>query len=324
MRKVLSSKLIALFLVLLLSVSIFAGCGTDEGEETQDTGDGETTDKEETNGDLSGSVEADGSSTVYPITMAIAEEFQAENPEVQVTVGVSGTGGGMKRFTTGETHISNASRNMKDEEAAKAEENGIEFEQLTVALDGISVVVNPNNDWVDDISVKELNKIWEPDSDVKLWSDVRSEWPEEEIKLYGPGTDSGTFDYFTEAINGEGGAVRTDFTASEDDNVLVQGVAGDEYAMGYFGFAYYEENQDKLKALKIDGVEPTPENIGSGEYTPLARPIFIYVNTEHYNNESQVQAFVEYYMNNGPDIVPTTGYVALSPERYKEELDKLK
>ncbi|MBS4535432.1 PstS family phosphate ABC transporter substrate-binding protein [Clostridium sp. D2Q-14] len=308
-------KIVSLLVVLILSVSVFVGCETEGEEKSNDTKKSE---------ELSGSIEIDGSSTVYPITMAVAEEFQIGHEDTEVTVGVSGTGGGMKRFTIGETNISNASREIKEEEAEIAEENGIEFTRLTVALDGISVVVNSNNDWADDITVEELKKIWEPNSSVKKWSDINSNWPEEEIKLYGPGTDSGTFDYFTEAIVGESGATRTDFTASEDDNVLVQGVAGDEYALGYFGYAYYEENKDKLKALSIDGVEPTPENIGSEKYTPLARPIFIYVNNDHYKNKSQVKEFVDYYLNNGKSIVPSTGYVALTEERYEEELNKLK
>lgn len=320
MRKVLNSKIIALLLVLLLSVSVFAACGAEDGDDTKDTENGETTDK----ADLSGDIEIDGSSTVYPITAALAEEFQIENPDVKITVGVSGTGGGMKRFTVGDTSISNASRPIKDEEAAKAEENGVEFEEIRVGLDGISVVVNPNNDWVEDITVEDLKKIWEPNSKVEKWSDVNPDWPEKEIKLYGPGTDSGTFDYFTEAVNGEEGAIRTDFTASEDDNVLVQGISGDEYALGYFGYAYYEENKDKIKALKINGVEPTPETIEGGEYTPLSRPLFIYVNKDHYTNQEQVKAFVDYYMNNAAEIVPSTGYVALSQEKYDEELNKLK
>lgn len=317
MKKILNSKLIALLLVLLVSVSLFVGCGADE-EGTTDEGAAQEA------SDLSGEVEIDGSSTVYPITMAVAEEFQAENSDVQVTVGVSGTGGGMKRFTVGETSISNASRPIKEEEANKAKENGVKFEELKIALDGISVVVNPNNDWVEDITIEDLNKIWAPDSKVKMWSDVNSEWPQKEIKLYGPGTDSGTFDYFTEAVNGEGGAIRTDFTASEDDNVLVQGISGDEYALGYFGYAYYEENKDKLKALKINGVEPTPETIEGGEYTPLSRPLFIYVNKEHYTNQKQVKEFINYYMKNAMEIVPSTGYVSLSQDKYDEELNKLK
>ncbi|NBI06775.1 PstS family phosphate ABC transporter substrate-binding protein [Senegalia massiliensis] len=311
MKKLFKLKL-TLILVSILSLLLFAGCSTDE-EKSDDT-----------SSDLNGEVEVDGSSTVYPVTMAMAEEFQASNPDVQVTVGVSGTGGGMKRFTTGDTSISNASRPIKEEESKKAEENNVEFSELKVALDGISVVVNPSNDWVDDITIEDLNKIWEPNSSVKMWSDVNPEWPEEEIKLYGPGTDSGTFDYFTEAINGEEGAIRTDFTASEDDNVLVQGISGDKYSLGYFGYAYYEENKDKLKALSINGVEPTPENIESGKYTPLSRPLFIYVNKDHYNNQNQVKEFVNYYINNATEIVPSTGYVALSKEKYEEELNKLK
>ncbi|MGO1528271.1 PstS family phosphate ABC transporter substrate-binding protein [Senegalia sp. (in: firmicutes)] len=315
MKKTINFKVIILALLLLVSVSVFAACGDDKSE---------TSENDKSNEGLNGDIEIDGSSTVYPITAAISEEFQIENPDVKVTVGVSGTGGGMKRFTVGETSISDASRPIKDEETDKAKENDVEFEELKVALDGISVVVNSNNDWVEDITIKDLNKIWAPDSKVKMWSDVNSEWPEEEIKLYGPGTDSGTFDYFTEVVNGEGGAIRTDFTASEDDNVLVQGISGDEYALGYFGYAYYEENKDKLKALKINGVEPTPETIEGGEYTPLSRPLFIYVNKDHYTNKKQINSFVDYYIENAPEIVPSTGYVGLSEENYEKELNKLK
>lgn len=313
MKKTIKFKKISLLLALMLSLLVFAACETENGEESTDGEEG-----------LSGAIEIDGSSTVYPITMAMAEEFQITNQNTEVTVGVSGTGGGMKRFIVGDTNISDASREIKEEEAKVAEENGIEFTRLTVALDGISVVVNSNNDWIDDITVEELKEIWKPNSSMKMWSDVNSEWPEEEIKLYGPGTDSGTFDYFTEMVVGESGSVRTDFTASEDDNVLVQGVAGDEYSLGYFGYAYYEENKDKLKALNINGVEPTPENIGSGKYKPLARPIFIYVNNDHYKNQPQVKEFVDFYLESGASIVPSTGYVALTDERYKEEKNKLK
>ncbi|MFO7263349.1 MAG: PstS family phosphate ABC transporter substrate-binding protein, partial [Bacillota bacterium] len=246
---------------------------------------------------------------------------------VNVTVGFSGTGGGFKKSTAGEIDISNASRPIKEEELAMAEQNGIEFIELQVAIDGLSVVVNPANDFVDYLTVEELKKIWEPNSTVKYWSDVRPEWPQEEIKLYGPGPDSGTFDYFTEAVVGESGASRADYTASEDDNVLVTGVAGDKYSLGYFGYAYYEANKDKIKAVPIDGgngpVEPTVENINQGAYTPLSRPVYIYVNKEYYDTRPELQTFVQYYMDIVNDIAQEVGFVPLPEDVLAEQKAKL-
>ncbi|MEM7261534.1 MAG: PstS family phosphate ABC transporter substrate-binding protein, partial [Planctomycetota bacterium] len=225
-------------------------------------------------------VSVDGSSTVFPITEAVAEEFQKEHPNVRVTVGISGTGGGFKKFTKGEIDINDASRPIKGKEITKAEEEKVEFIEIPVAFDGISVVAHPKNSFLNDITAEELKKIWEPGSQVKTWSQIRSSWPNEEIKLYGPGTDSGTFDYFTEAINGESQACRKDFTASEDDNVLVRGVSNDQHSLGFFGFAYYKENADKLKVVPVNGgdgaVAPSMESINKGTYQPLSRPIFIY------------------------------------------------
>ncbi len=271
---------------------------------------------------LSGDVKIDGSSTVYPITEAVAEEFSKEYPDVNVTVGISGTGGGFEKFVVGETDINDASRPIKDEEIQKAEENGIGYIEFKLAYDGITVVVNPDNDWCEDITVEELKKIWEPGSKVKKWSDVRAEWPDEEIKLFGPDTDSGTFDYFTEEIVGEEGVSRSDYTASADDNVLVQGVAGEKYALGYFGFAYYEENKDKLKAVKVDGVEPTSDTIKNGEYTPLSRPIFIYVAKPSLEKE-QVYEFVKFYLTKASEIVESVGYVPLEEDMYEKALNDL-
>ncbi len=268
---------------------------------------------------LTGAVRIDGSSTVFPVTEAVAEEFQIENRGVRVTVGISGTGGGFKKFCAGETDISDASRPIKESERELCAEAGIEPIQLTVAYDGLAVMVNPANDFAACLTVDELKRIWEPGSTVTTWQDVRPEWPAEEIKLYGPGTDSGTFDYFTEAIVGEEDASRPDFTASEDDNVLVQGIAGDPYALGYFGYAYYAENTDKLKLVAVDGrngcVEPNDETVQNGTYTPLSRPLFIYVK-ETALARPEVEAFVEYYLNNASLLVPQVGYVALAPERY--------
>lgn len=270
--------------------------------------------------DLEGSVKVDGSSTVYPVTQAMAEEFSYVHPDVRVTVGVSGTGGGMEKFTIGETDINNASREIKPSEEEKAAENGIEFTRFTVASDGITVVINPANDWAENITVEELQMIWKPNSSVETWSDVRSEWPDEEIELYGPGADSGTFDYFTRVIVGNESDSRSDFTASEDDNVLVQGVAGSKYALGYFGYAYYEENQNKLKAAAINGVDPSPETIENGEYKPLSRPLYIYVNNERVK-EQEVEEFLKFYFENGKELIPMVGYVPLTS--YQEQIEKV-
>lgn len=250
-----------------------------------------------------------------------------ENPEVNVTVGFSGTGGGFKKSTAGEIEISDASRPIKEEEKAAAQKNGIEFIELKVAIDGLAVVVNKENDFVDHLTVEELKKIWEPNSKVKYWSDVRKGWPKEEIKLYGPGTDSGTFDYFTGEIVGEEGASRSDYTASEDDNVLVTGVAGDKYALGYFGYAYYEANKDKIRAVPIDSgngpVEPTTETINEGKYTPLSRPLYIYVNKEFYETRPEVKAFVQYYMENVSKTAQEVGYIPLPENVLAEQKAKL-
>jgi phosphate transport system substrate-binding protein len=269
--------------------------------------------------ELSGTVAVDGSSTVFPITEAIAEEFGKLHPKVRVTVGISGTGGGFKKFCLGETDINDASRSIKKVEDVKAEEHGIDYIELPVAFDGISVVINPRNTFVDYLTREELKGIWEPGSRVKTWKDVRADWPEREIHLYGPGTDSGTFDYFTKAINGKTQACRSDFTASEDDNVLVQGVAGDPDAMGFFGYAYYAENRDKLKIVPIDnGQGPVAASrvaINNGTYAPLSRPIFIYVSRKA-SRKPSVKAFVAFYLKQAPEIVAEVGYVALPDALY--------
>jgi phosphate transport system substrate-binding protein len=273
---------------------------------------------------MSGTIEIDGSSTVFPITQAVAEEFRAVHPAVQVNVGVSGTGGGFKRFTAGETDISDASRPIKESERELAQQNDVEYVELSVALDGIAVVVNKGNTWVDYLTVEELKKMWEPDSVVDSWDDIRPEWPAQPIRLYGPGTDSGTFDYFTAEIVGEEGASRPDFTASEDDNILVQGIAGDQYALGYFGYAYYAENTDKLTIIPIDSgdgpVTPSDSTINGGQYTPLSRPLFIYVSRESLERP-EVKAFVEFYMENALDLVSEVGYTPLPEDVYADNLD---
>lgn len=278
------------------------------------------------NRNLAGFIEIDGSSTVFPITQAVAEEFHGFFPDVYPIVGVSGTGGGFKRFTVGETDISDASRPIKDSEAQSAAENGIDYIEFEIALDGIAVVVNHDNSWVDYLTVEELNLIWNADSVVSMWNDIRPEWPGQPIRLYGPGTDSGTFDYFTEVITGESGQSRADYTASEDDNVLIQGIAGDAYALGYFGYAYYAENTEILKIVPIDSgygpITPTDQTINSGEYSPLSRPLFIYVNQASLNR-SEVRNFVRFYMENAEDLVEEVGYTPLAPSIYQQNLATL-
>ena len=268
---------------------------------------------------LHGTVKVDGSSTVFPITEAVAEEFGKMYPRVRITVGVSGTGGGFKKYTLGEIDINDASRPIKGKEIKKTSKNNIDFVELPVAFDGLSVVVSKDNTWVDNLTKEELNMIWKPESSVNTWSDVREGWPTEPIKLYGPGTDSGTFDYFTEAINGKSQVCRSDFSKSEDDNVLVQGVAGDKYSLGCFGFAYYKENKDKLKIVPIDGgngpVVPSEKTINNGTYQPLSRPIFIYVNPIS-GDRPEVHAFVEYYLKEAKQLVGEVGYVALPDQVY--------
>lgn len=327
-------KFIPMLLILSLMIISLAACGAKNTDETQTPADSQNTTDSQTDTSetdvkesLSGDIIIDGSSTVFPITEAITEEFSKLNPDVNIPIGVSGTGGGFKKFVIGEIDINDASRPIKDEEKAEAEANGIEYVDFTVAYDGLSVLVNPANDFVDSLNVEELNALWKPDSTIKTWKDLRPEWPDEEIKLYGPGTDSGTFDYFTEEINGETGAIRTDYTPSEDDNILVQGIAGDKNALGFFGFAYYIENQDKLKVVKIDNgngpVEPTFETIKDGSYAPLSRPIYIYVTKDALAKE-HVKAFVEYYLTEGTALIPEVGYVQLEDSAYEQELSKLK
>lgn len=276
---------------------------------------------------LKGTVKVDGSSTVFPITEAVAEEFLKEYPRVRVTVGISGTGGGFKKFLAGETDINDASRPIKKPELAKAKKSGLDFIELPIAYDGLSVVVNPENDFVDYLTVGELRKIWQPGSAVKQWSDVRPEWPEKPIHLYGPGTDSGTFDYFTKTINGKAQASRPDFTASEDDNVLVQGIAGDKNSLGYFGYAYYIENLNKLKIVPIDAgsgpVAPSETTINNGSYEPLSRPIFIYVRVQSLDS-IPVLKFVNFYLKNAGQLAKEVGYVPLSGEVYTLARDIVK
>ena len=278
---------------------------------------------------LSGDINVDGSSTVFPITEAMAEEFgYATNGNVKVTVGVSGTGGGFKKFCAGETVISDASRPIKQSEVDLCAENGIEYIELPVAIDGLSVMVNPNNDFVECMTVDELHTVWAPEAEnqVTRWSQVRDGWPDEDIRLYAPGVDSGTFDYFTETVNGESQASRGDFLPSEDDNVLVTGIAGDQGALGYFGYAYYAENADRLKLVAIDGgsgcITPTDETINNGTYAPLSRPLFIYVTADALN-QPHVRAFVEFYLDSANrQLVSETGYIPFPDTIYGLALTK--
>jgi len=303
-------------LALIAAGILISACSQDDG-----AGSGQ-----ESDGELRGVVSLDGSSTVFPISEAVAEEFLTVAPRVRVTVGVSGTGGGFKKFLASETDINDASRTIKESERMEAEANGIDYLEIPVAFDGLSVVVNKNNDWVDFLTVQELQMIWQPGSMVDSWDDIRPNWPAEPIRLYGPGTDSGTFDYFTEAVNGESGASRPDYTASEDDNVLVQGIAGDENAMGFFGYAYYIENNDKLKVVPIDGgngpVTPTPTTINNGTYSPLSRPIFIYLNTASLARQ-EVKAFVEFYLESAGQLASEVGYIALPEDMYQASRDQV-
>lgn len=272
-----------------------------------------------------GLIRIDGSSTVFPITEAVAEEFGNAGGG-KVMVGISGTGGGFKRFCRGETDISDASRHIKDAEKALCQSNGVQYIEIPVAYDGLAVLVNPANTWVDHLTVEELKRIWEPEAQgfVTKWSQVRGGFPDEEIRLFGPGTDSGTFDYFTEAINGKSGKSRGDYTASEDDNVLVEGVASEKSGLGYFGLAYYEQNKDKLKLVAVDNgsgpVKPSKETVLNDTYKPLARQIYIYVSKPAMKNNAKVKEFVEFYLHNAAPLVDEVGYIPLASQDYEEHL----
>ncbi len=274
-------------------------------------------------------IKIDGSSTVFPITEAVSEEFQISGGGAKVMVGIAGTGGGFKRFCRGETDISNASRPIKASEIALCKENNIDYVELPVAFDGLSVVVNPKNTWVDYLTVAELKKMWEPSAQgtVTKWSQIRSSFPDRELKLFGAGTDSGTFDYFTEVINGKAASSRGDYTASEDDNVLVEGVSSEDSAIGYFGLAYYEQNKDKVKVVPIDGgkgpIEPSLKTVMNGSYSPLSRPLFIYVNSKAVQRES-ILKYIEFYLENAPSLVEEVGYIPMNNTDYEQTLNKFR
>ena len=307
--------------LIAAACSLLPACrGGDRGESGKTT---ETTGGEKVSGSV---IKIDGSSTVFPITQAVAEDFQQDRGG-KVTVGVSGTGGGFKKFCRGEIEIAGASRPIKDEEQSACRSGGIEFVELPVAYDGLAIVVHTKNDWVDHITVDELKTMWAPEAQGKVtkWSQVRKGWPDKDLHLFGPGVDSGTYDYFTQAVVGKEHASRGDFTSSEDDNVLVQGVSSDTAALGFFGYAYYSENQDKLKLVPVDDgkddngkgpIAPSPETVEKGTYQPLSRPVFIYVSTRAMDRP-EVKAFVDYYLTKGPELIKEVGYIALPARAYE-------
>ncbi len=296
--------------VLFITVLAFTmiACGNKKGQDKD--------------GGLTGSISIDGSGTVFPVSEAVAEEFLKVEPQVKVTVGESGTGGGFQKFGTGVIDICDASREIKDNEIALCEENGIEYIRLTVALDGITVVVNNENTWAKTMTTEELKKLWEPNSTVNKWSDIRAEWPNEEIHLYGPNTSHGTYDFFTEVIMGESGASRTDYNAVSDYNIAVQGIENDVNALGYFGLSYYEENKEKLGVVGIDSgngaVVPSIETVSSNEYAPLSRSLFIFVNKKS-AQRPEVQKFVSFYLDNAPQLSKEVGYVPMPKSGYDEQ-----
>jgi phosphate transport system substrate-binding protein len=319
-------------LVVLLFGSV--GCGQSNSTGSANT---QTAKKKVSNGEppgkslLSGEIKVDGSSTVYLITEKIATNFKRQHPGVNITVGISGTGGGFKKFAAGETDISDASRAIRPAEAEACKKNGIAYLELQVAWDGLAVVVNKENTWAKEMTVEQLKKIWHPETkdfkNAKKWSDVNGQWPNEDIKLFGPGADSGTFDYFTEAINGKEKVSRTDYEDSEDDNIIVKGVERSRYALGYFGVAYYEAHKDKLSVVAIASKEgapyvlPTRENVLTNKYKPLSRPLYIYVKTSSLKRP-EVAEFLKYYLRRD-DLVADVKYVPLSAEQQVEQQQKL-
>ncbi|GEN52061.1 PstS family phosphate ABC transporter substrate-binding protein [Halobacillus faecis] len=318
-------KSLALMLMFILVLGVLAACGGSEEEPAAE---------EDTNGEgseeVSGPIAIDGSSTVFPIMENLTYTYNQENPDVNVTVNSSGSGGGFKKSTAGEIDLSNASRPIKEEEMATAEENDIQLEELELAYDGLSVVVSQQNDFVEELTIEQLKQIFLESSDATMWSDINPEWPEEEIKIFSPGHDSGTFDYFNEVILEEEPMKEgSNTTLSEDDNVLVRGIENDPNAIGFFGYAYYAENEDVLKVLGIseggnEAVKPNPETIQDGSYTPLSRPLFTYVNVNAYKEKAQVRDFVEYTLNNAGKAAEEVGYVALPEDKYQEQLETAK
>lgn len=316
MRKT-TAKIFASSALVIGALALSACGGQSSAGEPAGSGEG--------SGGMTGSVNTDGSSTVAPLTEAAADLFRDEEAGVNVSVATSGTGGGFKVFCAGETDISNASRAIKDEEAAECEAAGIEYTEIIAANDGLSVIVNPENDWAEDLTVEQLNKIWGPEAEGEItnWNQVDSSFPDQAITLFGAGTDSGTFDYFTDAINGEEGAIRTDYSPSEDDNITIQGVAGDVGAIGFLGLSYVEENEGVIKAVAVDGVMPSTETVQDGTYTPLGRPLFIYVNNASYVEKEPVKAFVDFYVDNSLDIAERALFVPLTEEQVTTAADEL-
>ena len=306
--------------VIVSAALLLAGCGGQDNSSTDTSSSGSTDTGTQS---LSGSVKIDGSSTVGPLSSAASELFSEEQPNVQVTVGVSGTGGGFEAFCAGKTDVSDASRPIEPEEAAICKKAGIDYTALHVATDALTVVTNPDVG-VDCITTEQLKKIWEPSAKGKItnWSQVDASFPDLPLKLFGPGTDSGTFDYFTAVINGEEGASRSDYEATEDDNVTVQGVSGTEGAMGYFGYSYYEENSDSLKALSVDSgkgcVAPSSKTAQDGTYTPLARPLFVYVANESYATKAPVKGYIDFYIDQLPTITEAAKFIPLNADQTAE------
>ncbi len=301
-------------LILFMSIAlVFAACGNKKENKEN------TSNKTEI---LTGSISIDGSGTVFPVSEAVAEEFLKVAPKVKVTVGESGTGGGFKKFAVGTTDISDASRDIKSSEKELCKQNNIDYVRLTVALDGITVVVNKNNTWAKDITTAELKKLWEPNSKINKWNEIRANWPNEEIHLYGPNTSHGTYDFFTEEIMGKSGASRSDYNAVSDYNVAVQGIEKDKNALGYFGLSYYEENKDKLNALSIDNgnglVAPSLETVANNSYAPLSRSLYIFINKKS-AQRIEVQKFVEFYLNNAPSLSKEVGYVPMPASGYETQ-----
>ncbi|AWE08045.1 phosphate-binding protein [Lysinibacillus sp. 2017] len=304
---------------LLCSALFLGACGE---ENDASSAEGTTDQSESGNVQLSGSVTGDGSSTVAPITEAIVEEYAAVQKDVRVAVGVSGTGGGFEKFINGETDFSNASRPIKDSEIEELAAAGIEFTEFEIAYDGLSVVVHPENTWAKDLTVEQLKQIWIEDGTTKKWSDIDPSWPAEEIVFYSPGSDSGTYDYFDEVIL-DGEDIVKAATLSEDDNVLVQGVTADKNAIGYFGYAYYLENKDKLQVVSVDGIKPTNETIESGEYSPLSRPLFVYVKNSAIKENEATYDFIKFTLEHAGEMAEVVGYVSLPAEKYKASLEDL-
>lgn len=308
----------------VMGLTMLASCSSEKGQDKTSTST-EANANQTSNKDVSGLIQIDGSSTLYPLSEAVAEEFQlAHKGKPRVTIGVSGTGGGFKKFCRGETDISDASRPIRASEMKKCADAGIEFYEIPVAYDALTVVVNPKNTFINELTIDQLKRMWEPSAQgtVMTWQQVDPSWPAEKLSLYGPGADSGTFDYFTEAVVGKSKASRGDFTASEDDNVLVQGVQQDQFGIAYFGYAYYAENKDKLKAVAIidaegkAGVLPSHENVMTGAYTPLSRPLFMYISKKALEEKPQVKAFVDFYLNQATPLAIDTQFIPLPPNAY--------